>query len=58
MCVVEEHPELEGREPMRQVTWEQFAGLPANYFLCQASPLVIKVAGKGPNRGKYFHSRR
>lgn len=49
--------ELEGREPMRQVTWEQFAGLPANYFLCQSSPLVVKVGGQGRGGGDYFLSR-
>lgn len=49
--------ELEGREPFREVSREKAAEISAGYFLCQSSPLVIKIAGSGPHKTDYLLSR-
>lgn len=49
--------EIEGREPFREVSWKKAAEIPADYFLCQSSPLVIKVGGMGRLGTDYLLSR-
>ena len=49
--------EMEGREPFREVRREKADEIPAGYFLCQSSPLVIKIAGSGPRKTDYLLSR-
>lgn len=49
--------EMEGREPFREVRREKAAEISAGYFLCQSSPLVVKIAGSGPHKTDYLLSR-
>ena len=49
--------EMEGRDAFREVSWEKSAEIPADYFLCQSSPLVIKVGGMGRRGADYLLSR-
>ena len=49
--------EIEGRDAFREVSWEKAAEIPADYFLCQSSPLVIKVGGMGRRGADYLLSR-
>jgi hypothetical protein len=49
--------EMEGRDAFREISWEKSAGISADYFLCQSSPLVIKVGGMGRKGTDYLLSR-
>jgi hypothetical protein len=49
--------EMEGRDAFREISWEKSAEIPADYFLCQSSPLVIKVGGMGRKGTDYLLSR-
>ena len=49
--------EMEGRDPLREIRHGETAKFSADYFLCQSSPLVIKVGGAGRNGVDYLLSR-